>query len=324
VARLPVALLLAVAVLVLGPAPAHGADGWVWPLRGEVITPYRNGGDPYAAGQHRGIDIAGAVGAPVVAARAGTVRFAGTVGDSGLTVAVRTSDARYDTSYLHLSSVAVKTGQHVAAGRRLGAVGTTGRRSATRPHLHFGVRDAGSRHGYHDPLDFLPPPARPRPAPRRPPLPVGAPARPSPVPLASLSPRSAPRAVPRSVPRWVPRGIPERAPRPLPALRPLPRLHGAPAPAPIIAPARRGAPARVPEAGPVGEPAPARRPLPATPRHLPHGGRDAPGPDVAWALACLGLLLAAALMGTGGEGARSPRELPARLGALLRPLVGRG
>src|SRR4051812_33428273 len=97
-ARLPAALVLALAVALAGPAPAHAAAGWVWPLRGEVITRYRNGGDPYASGQHRGIDIAGAVRAPVVAARAGTVRFAGTVGDSGLTVGVRTADGRYDTS----------------------------------------------------------------------------------------------------------------------------------------------------------------------------------------------------------------------------------
>ncbi len=34
------------------------AAAWTWPVSGEVITPYRNGTDPYASGQHRGIDIA--------------------------------------------------------------------------------------------------------------------------------------------------------------------------------------------------------------------------------------------------------------------------
>src|SRR4051794_34557340 len=163
-ARLPAAIALALVLCLLGAAPAHGSGGWVWPLHGEVITPYRNGGDPYAAGQHRGIDIAGPVGAPVVAAREGLVRFAGTAGDSGLTVGVRTADGRYDTSYLHLSSLAVGRGEHVAGGRRRGAVGTRGRRPAARPPLHFGVRDAGSRPGYHAPMDFPPPPAPPRPA----------------------------------------------------------------------------------------------------------------------------------------------------------------
>src|ERR687895_444266 len=159
---------------------------WVWPVRGEVITPYRNGTDPYASGQHRGIDIAAATGATVVAATSGEVRFAGTAGSSGLTVSVRTADGRYDTSYLHLSSTSVGEGDRVAAGQPLGAVGTSGTRSATEPHLHFGVRDAGSRHAYHDPLRFLPPPTATQP-------PRGAPApEPAPVPI---SPGPAPAPV---------------------------------------------------------------------------------------------------------------------------------
>src|SRR5687767_13516061 len=92
---------------------------WVWPTRGEVITPYRNGTDPYAAGQHRGIDVAAATGTPVVAAAGGEVRFAGTAGSSGLAVSVRTADGRYDTSYLHLSSTSVRGGDQVAAGESI-------------------------------------------------------------------------------------------------------------------------------------------------------------------------------------------------------------
>src|SRR5215207_5677278 len=171
-------------------APAEAA--WVWPVRGEVITQYRNGSDPYAGGQHRGIDIAAPVGTAVAAAAAGEVRFAGTAGSSGLTVSVRTGDG-YDTSYLHLSSIAVRAGAHVSAGERIGAVGTTGVRSAQAPHLHFGVRDAGTRHDYHDPLAFLPPPPPPARAPEPPPpAPATAPQPAPPTPIPVGAPRTAP------------------------------------------------------------------------------------------------------------------------------------
>ena len=150
------ALTVFVAALALAPS-AHAA--WVWPLRGELISTYRNGDDPYAGGQHRGIDIAAPLGARVVAATGGEVRFAGVAGSSGLTVSVRTADG-FDTSYLHLSSLAVRKGDGVDSGDVLGAVGTSGRRSAVQPHLHFGVREAGTRHAYRNPLDFLPVRAR--------------------------------------------------------------------------------------------------------------------------------------------------------------------
>src|SRR6187397_2487917 len=172
-------LLLTSAAFLVLVTPANAA--WTRPVTGEVITPYRNGTDPYATGQHRGIDIAAPVGTPVFAAVGGEVRFAGTVGSSGLTIGIRTGDG-YDTSYLHLSSLSVKAGARVSAGDRIGAVGTTGTRSATAPHLHFGVRDAGTRHGYHDPLALLPPPAPPAPAPEPPaaaPAPAPAPAPPA-------------------------------------------------------------------------------------------------------------------------------------------------
>ena len=230
-------LLVLTALLVLPgpaalglPAPAHAS--WTWPVRGDVITPYRNGSDPYAAGQHRGIDIRASVGTPVVAAEGGEVRFAGTAGSSGLTVSVRTGDG-FDSSYLHLSSLAVRAGEHVSAGERLGAVGITGERSATEPHLHFGVREAGSRHAYRDPLSLLPPPpappATPPEAPRPAPEPAPAPAPPAPRPAPAPAPAPAPGRAPRPAP------APGRAPRPAPAPGRAPRLTPAPGRAPRLA-----------------------------------------------------------------------------------------
>jgi hypothetical protein len=98
----------------------------------------------------------------------------------------------------------VREGQRVAAGQRVGAVGTSGDRSATQPHLHFGVRDAGTAHGYHDPLGFLPPAAdapngpREAPAPHAVPVTAGpgrAPGR-GPAPLRAPAPVAVPTAVP--------------------------------------------------------------------------------------------------------------------------------
>lgn len=118
-----------------------------------------------------------ALGTPVTAAVAGRVRFAGLVGSSGLTVSIRTADGRFDTSYLHLATATVRAGQAAGPGDRIGAVGTTGRRSTAAPHLHFGVRDAGSRR-YRDPLDLLPP----LPGPRGVPVAVRGPLRVGPAP----------------------------------------------------------------------------------------------------------------------------------------------
>src|SRR4051812_24515286 len=172
-----------VATLQLLSSDALASAEWTWPIRGPVLTPYRNGGNPYAAGQHRGIDIGAPVGSSVVAAVAGTVTFAGVVGSSGLTVSERTADGRFDLSYLHLSSAAVHRGDVLSPGAAVGAVGVSGRQSVLAPHLHFGVREAGSRSAYRDPLDFLaPPPAERAPRPTPAPVPVRHPAAPSPAP----------------------------------------------------------------------------------------------------------------------------------------------
>jgi hypothetical protein len=366
-------------------APGAARAEWVWPLGGELITTYRNGADPYAGGQHRGIDIAGPVGARVVAASGGEVRFAGAAGSSGLTISVRTGDGRFDTSYLHLSTISVRAGQQVSTGEPLGAVGTTGSRSASGPHLHFGVREAGTRHAYRNPLDFLPPRAAP-PAPEAPkptPAPVPTPAAPAPSPVAERAPQRVPAG--QRVPRGAPAG--ERAPRRVPAGEPAPRrvpgrapraLPGrAPRSAPAGQPARRrlpvgdlargSAPAYAPTAEPASHQAPfadrepgrVARAAPST-GHPPLEARDnsgapdvaglgpgsdgrraslvpgvskdsageteasASGPDIGWILACIGLLVAAAILGLTEDGRQATRKGHGHVVRLLRPLTGRG
>jgi murein DD-endopeptidase MepM/ murein hydrolase activator NlpD len=91
---------------------------------------------------HTGIDYPAPSGTPVVSAGSGRVTFAGwSAGGWGnlVTVAHR-GGAR--TLYAHLSRVAVRVGQRVEAGQRIGRVGASGR--STGPHLHFEVRVRGA------------------------------------------------------------------------------------------------------------------------------------------------------------------------------------
>jgi hypothetical protein len=338
--RLLIAAVTLVAFLVI--APAARAD-WVWPVRGDVITPYRNGSDPYAGGQHRGIDIAVPVGTAVVAATGGEVRFAGTVGSSGLTVSIRTAEGRFDTSYLHLSSAAVRKGDRVASGERIGAVGTTGTRSAVAPHLHFGVRDAGTQHAYHDPLAFLPPAPvpieHPRPAPAPGPAPAPVPQLPEAAPGRKPTPKVQPKPVPRARPTPAPRHapVPERhpghgrfpfrVPRPTPVAAP--RARPQLGPAPHAAP--RGAPGRAPGGAAADAPHGASHPVPGTARDARAGrapsSASQPALDPGYALACVGLLLAAALLGLSEDGRHASRRAGRHgrhlIASTLRPLLGR-
>ena len=333
-------ILTALLVALLLPAPAGAAGTWAWPVRGDVLTSFRNGSDPYAGGQHRGVDIAAPVGTQVVAAAAGSVRHAGVAGNSGLTVAVRAG--AHDVSYLHLSAVSVKEGQAVAAGQRIGAVGTSGRRSVTRPHLHFGVRRAGQRHAYLDPLGFLAPPAATPPqAPRVPvPAPVPVSPRPQPLPVRGRAPRRVPAGRPVRVPAGrrvrLPAGRRVRVPRLGPAPRgvapralPVPGGGRVPALRPVPSVRRHARPARTPREGPrpvrLGEPGRERAARPARVPE-PAAGPAAEGPDLGWALACLGLLAAAACLGRPGRSGdgrgRRPAGVRGQLRALLRPLTG--
>ena len=55
-----VALLPVLIALQAGVPPALA---WTWPVDGPVLRPFVLGDDPYAAGQHRGIDIGATAGA---------------------------------------------------------------------------------------------------------------------------------------------------------------------------------------------------------------------------------------------------------------------
>ena len=148
--------------------------GWTWPASGDVLEPFVFGGDPYAGGQHRGIDVGGDRGASVVAPASGDVAFAGSVGANGKIVTIETADG-YSVTLVHLGSFSVAKGDAVPEGSVVGTIGPSGTPEHEAPYVHLGIRVTSEPQGYVDPMTLLPPRAAPAPPPP-PPSPAPAPA----------------------------------------------------------------------------------------------------------------------------------------------------
>lgn len=86
---------------------------------------------------HKGIDIKGASGTPIVCAADGVVKFSGTMRGYGQLVVVDHGDG-FETAYGHLCARKVEIGQSVKGGDLLGLMGATGNASCI--HLHYEVR----------------------------------------------------------------------------------------------------------------------------------------------------------------------------------------
>ncbi len=95
--------------------------------------------DPFTGGAayHAGLDFRGPIGAPIYAAAAGTVSFAGVRSGYGNCIEIDHGNGLM-TRYAHMSGYRARAGQKVAAGQVVGLIGSTGR--STGPHLHFEVR----------------------------------------------------------------------------------------------------------------------------------------------------------------------------------------
>ena len=123
---------------------------WPWPVTGPVIRGFDPPTSPFGAG-HRGIDVAVPFGTPILAPEAGTVSFAGRVGGE-LFVTIDHGGGLAST-YSWLSATAVRKGDVVALGQRIGSTGT-GHPGSTVPHLHLGMKLDGA---YLNPLEVLAP-----------------------------------------------------------------------------------------------------------------------------------------------------------------------
>ncbi|QFZ24863.1 M23 family metallopeptidase [Saccharothrix syringae] len=89
---------------------------------------------------HYGIDIAGPIGTPILAAADGVVIEAGTASGFGLWVRVQHADGTI-TVYGHVDTYSVEAGQRVKAGEQIARMGNRG--FSTGPHLHFEVWEPG-------------------------------------------------------------------------------------------------------------------------------------------------------------------------------------
>jgi hypothetical protein len=136
------------------------AYAWSWPVQGPVLHPFvYDETHPYAAGQHRGVDIgADIAGETVAAPAAGTVSFAGSVASNGRSVTIETADG-YSVTLTHLGAIAVVKGATVAEEDAIGTVGPSGTPEVDGPYVHLGIRVTTDPNGYVDPLSLLPPAA---------------------------------------------------------------------------------------------------------------------------------------------------------------------
>jgi murein DD-endopeptidase MepM/ murein hydrolase activator NlpD len=99
---------------------------------------------------HAGIDIANAIGTPILAAEDGVVTDAGPTAGYGAWVKIRHSDGTV-TLYGHVNTWLVTPGERVMAGDQIATIGNRGQ--STGPHLHFSVLRNGT--DYIDPVPWL-------------------------------------------------------------------------------------------------------------------------------------------------------------------------
>lgn len=120
------------------------AKGWIWPVKGEVISGYSVKG-----GLNKGIDIKTKLGESVVAASDGEVVFAGNELKGYPNLVIVKHGARYLSAYSNNQTLLVKEGDKVRKGQPIAQLG--GVPGAAR--LHFEIRSDGKPV---DPQQLLP------------------------------------------------------------------------------------------------------------------------------------------------------------------------
>jgi murein DD-endopeptidase MepM/ murein hydrolase activator NlpD len=136
-----------------GGAGGQISGDWARPAGGYISSNYGARVAPCAgcSSFHEGVDLAAGCGAPIYAAHAGTVAYAGLYGGYGNYIRINHGGG-ITTAYGHIvdGGILVRSGQQVAVGQVIARVGSTGH--STGCHLHFEVRINGTPT---NPVSFL-------------------------------------------------------------------------------------------------------------------------------------------------------------------------
>ena len=113
--------------------PKGPVDRWIWPAAGAVSR-------PFSGERHKGIDLTGQRGAPVMATAPGVVVYAGTgVTGYGALLILKHNDT-YLSAYGHNDELLAVEGEQVKAGQVIARMGST---EADSVKLHFEIRRDG-------------------------------------------------------------------------------------------------------------------------------------------------------------------------------------
>ena len=122
--------------------PRLWTEPFMLPRDSRVTSGFGDGREFNGAVQsrHMGVDLAGAVGAPIRAANRGVVRLVSDFYYAGTAVYIDHGGG-LSTGYFHMSRADVAIGDTVSRGQVIGRVGQSGR--VTGPHLHWIARYGG-------------------------------------------------------------------------------------------------------------------------------------------------------------------------------------
>ncbi|MFW5837109.1 MAG: M23 family metallopeptidase [Desulfovibrionaceae bacterium] len=114
----------------------------IWPTEGYITSRFGWRTNPFTGKRefHKGLDIAGPVGTPIVSPARGRIISSGRDGSYGLSIKIDHGSGLV-TRYAHLHKSLVKVGQVIDRGDAIASLGNSGR--STGPHLHYEIQLGG-------------------------------------------------------------------------------------------------------------------------------------------------------------------------------------